>query len=199
MKIINVEQMSPEWFAIKLGTPSASNFSDIITTKGEPSKSAKKYMYRLAGEFVSQTYEESYQNAAMLRGIELEVEARQLYAIINEVEVEQVGFCLEEKPYRAGASPDGMVGKDGIIEIKCPSAAVHVEYLLNGKMPSTYYQQVQGQLLVTGRKWCDFVSYYPGIKPFILRVLPDPEFQVKLQVQLEIFTSELKEIITKIK
>ena len=191
-----MDQGSPEWFAIRCGVPSASHFKEIVTSKGEPSKSAEKYMFKLAGEFVSGHPEETYQSGAMARGCELEEEARQLYQIINDVEVKEVGFC-KEGGY--GCSPDGLINKDGMLEIKCPSAAVHVEYLLKGKLPTTYLQQVQGQMLVTGRKYCEFVSYYPGIKPFIIRVNRDEVFLAKLKTELKLFCLNLNETINKIK
>jgi len=196
MKTINCEQRSQEWYAARLGVPSASSFDKILTTKGEPSKQAKKYMYKLAGEILSGTSEETYQNGAMLRGIELEAEARNLYKMINDVEVEEVGFCLSDG---YGCSPDGLVGKDGLIEIKCPTMSVHVEYLLDGTLPSDYFQQTQGQLLVTGRKWCDFVSHYPAIKPLIIRVERDEVFIKKLESELKVFCSELNDIVKKLK
>lgn len=196
MEIFDCIQGEEDWFKARLGIPTSSSFDKIITTAGLPSKSAEKYMFKLAGEFVSGKSEETYQNAAMQRGTELEDEARQLYQIVNDVEVEQVGFCLAEG---YGCSPDGLVGKDGMLEIKCPSVSVHVEYLLKGKLPTAYFQQVQGQMLVTERKFCEFISYYPGIKPFIIRVERDEEFLAKLEVELEKFCAELKETINKIR
>jgi hypothetical protein len=196
MKIINVEQRSPEWYAARLGVPSASNFDKIVMVKGERSKQAEKYMYKLAGEILSGTAEESYQNAAMQRGTELEAEARNLYQMINDVEVEEVGFCITDG---YGCSPDGFVGDDGLIEIKCPQMATHVGYLLDAKAPTDYFQQTQGQLLVTGRKWCDFVSHYPAIKPLIVRVERDEKFLKALKSELESFCQELKDIVEKLK
>lgn len=196
MEIIDCIQGSEEWFAARCGVPSASNFDKIVTSKGEPSTQAKKYMYKLAGESVSGIAEETYKNAAMERGTILEDEARQLYQIINDEEVKQVGFCKEEG---YGCSPDGMVLFQGMLEIKCPSAAVHVEYLLKETLPTTYIQQVQGQMLVTGSKWCDFMSYYPGIKPFIIRVERDEPFISKLKSELDKFCAELKSVIERIK
>lgn len=188
--------MSPEWFAIRCGIPTASNFDKIITTKGEPSTQRKKYMYRLAGEAVSGKAEETYQNAIMLRGIEMEQEARNLYELTNECNVEEVGFCLADGGY--GASPDGLVGMDGSLEIKCPIISTHVEYLLSGKLPSAYFQQVQGQMFVAETEWCDFVSYYPSLKPLIIRVERDEDFIDKLETELKGFTEELKQIIKQI-
>jgi putative phage-type endonuclease len=198
MKILNFEQLSPEWHAIRLGRPSASKFDMIVTADGSPSKQRQKYLYQLAGEKVSGISPETYQNDAMLRGIELESEARKFYEIVTENVVTQVGFCLSDCE-KYGASPDGMIGEEGLLEIKCPIISTHVGYLLTNKIPTEYYQQTQGQLLVTGRKWVDFVSYYPGIKPLILRSVRDEGFIYLLKNELERFCKELEEVTDKIK
>lgn len=196
MRIVECLQGSNEWLGARCGIPSASNFDLIVTIKGEPSKQRTKYLYRLAGEVITGIPEESYQNGAMQRGIELEAEARDLYRLIAENEVTEVGFCLAEG---YGASPDGLVGDKGLLEIKCPSMAVHIGYLLEGVLPLDYFQQVQGQLLVTSREWCDFVSYYPGLKPLIVRVTRDEAFLKLLEAELKKFVKELKEVVNKIK
>lgn len=198
MKIITCEQRSDEWFAARLGVPTASSFDKIVTMKGDPSKQAQKYLYKLAGEKVSGKAEETYQNAAMQRGVELEDEARQLYQMITDTQVEQVGLCLADGAHVYGCSPDGLVGKDGGMEIKCPTISTHVEYLLGNILPTEYFQQVQGSLLVTARKWWDFMSYYPGLKPLIIRVTPDKVFHKALKAELEVFCTGLTEIINKI-
>lgn len=199
MKIISAEQGTPEWLFARCGIPSASNFDKILDTSGKPSKQRTKYLFQLAGERVTGKVEETYQNATMLRGKEMEAEARQFYELTNGVMVEQVGFCITEGKVVYGASPDGMVGTEGLLEIKCPLIYTHVGYLLVGALPSDYIQQVQGQLLVTGREWCDFVSYYPGLKPLVVRVEPDKKLQKALAVELELFCKELDEIAEKIR
>ncbi len=199
MKIINCDQRSNEWFQAKLGIPSASNFDKIITASGKPSAQSKNYMYKLAGEKVSNFVEEGHQSAAMLRGIELEEEARQMYQIVSGNEVEQVGFCITEGEAVFGCSPDGLIGDDGLVEVKCPLIHTHVGYLMDNKLPNEYFQQVQGQLLVTGRKWCDFVSYFPGLKPLIVRVERDNEFLKLLEAELVLFCKKLTETIEKLK
>ena len=198
MKIIEVTQGTPEWFAAKCGIPSASNFDKILTTKGEISKQRTKYMYQLAGETITGISEESYQNANMLRGKEMEAEARELYSLITGKKVKEVGFCLAEG---YGASPDGLVGKKGLLEIKCSIMATHVGYLLDhfATPPIEYFLQLQGQLLVTERDWVDFMSYYPGLKPLIIRVKREEKFLKVLKIELEVFCAELKEVIVKIK
>ena len=198
MKIIQCQQGTEEWIKARIGTPSASNFDNTITTKGEPSKQRTKYMYRLAGEFVSGRAEETFQSLAMAKGVETEAEARSVYEMATGEKVEQVGFCLHDT-INAGCSPDGLVGKNGGLELKCPLVATHVSYLLDGKLPTEYFTQVQGSLFITGLKWWDFMSYSAGLKPFITRVKPDATFHAALEVELRLFTRELQEIINKIK
>jgi len=195
----SIVQGSPEWLAEKAGRPSSSQFGEIITPGGAPSKQATKYLYALAGERLIGKKAESYQNATMLRGSEMEAEARQFYEVVNDVEVKQVGLCFHDEKKRFCTSPDGLVGEDGLLEIKCPSLPVAVEYLLNGTLPNIYLPQCQGQLFVSGRKWVDFLSYYPGLKPLILRVPRDNVFIAKLQRLLDDFCDELDEIERKLR
>jgi len=193
MKILDIVQQTPEWFKEKAGRPSASNFDSIITNDGKPSKQRTKYLYQLAGERITGIREESYQNAAMTRGIEMEAEARQYYELLNNVEVQQVGLCITDDGLVA-CSPDGLVGKDGGLEIKCPTLPTHVEYLYKGGLVEKYFQQVQGSLFVSGRKWWDLISYYPGLKPVIIRVTPDKTFLTALKVELALFCIELNKL-----
>ena len=198
MKIIQCNQGTPEWFEVRCGLPTCSNFDKIVTTKGLPSKQKEKYLWKVAGEAITRVPEETYQNFAMARGIELESEARIFYELTTGLTVEQVGFCTTDDG-KVGCSPDGLVGNEGMIEVKCPTIAVHVGYLLANSVPSDYFQQLQGQLYVTGRKWVDFMSYSVGLKPLIVRIYPDEEFQIRLKEELEKFCKELKEVICLIK
>ena len=199
MKIIDCEQNSPEWFQARCGIPTASNFGLILTTKGEPSKQAIKYAYRLAGERITGKQEDTYQNGAMLRGQEMEDEARKLYQVLTEEEVQKVGFCVTTGKVKYGASPDSLVGEKGGLEIKCPIMSTHVSYLLDGTLPTDYIQQVQGNLLVTGREWWDFMSYYPAMKPFVIRVKRDEAFLKLLDEELKSFCKIVDETTEKIK
>ena len=192
-------QGSPGWMKARAGIPTASNCDKIVTTAGVASKSAKKYLYQLAAERIRGIKEETYQNAAMKRGIEFEVEARAMYAFITDQEVEVVGLCYPDEKKLCGASPDGLVGDEGIIEIKCPSSDIHVDYFLRGVLPTDYFQQTQMQLFVTGRKWVDFVSYFPGLKPLIVRAIPDTKFITALRVELEMFYQQLDEVTAKLR
>ena len=192
-------QGSDEWQKARIGIPTASEFDCLITTKGEPSKSRLKYLYKLSAERITGIKENGYKNENMERGNILEAEARAFYELENSCEVEQVGICYLDEKKQVACSPDGLVGKDGLIEIKCPLSYTHVSYLLGGVLPIEYFQQIQGQLYITGRKWCDFFSHYPGIKPFVFRVMPDKGFMANLDVELRKFLKELDEITKQIR
>ena len=195
MIAVDVQQQTAEWFAEKCGVPSASNFSKIIQSNGKPSKQRQKYLYQLAGECISGIREESYQNASMIRGIEMEDEARKLYELVTEETVEQVGICYFDEKKLLSCSADGLIGADGGLEIKCPIMSTHVGYLLNGGLPSEYFQQIQGSLYITGRKWWAFMSYYPSIKPLIINIERDEKFISALDSELRTFSKELEDII----
>ena len=191
-------QRSDEWHKARCGVPTGSKFSEIVTTKGEPSKSAIKYMYKLAAEIISGEVEPSFQSYDMIRGTELEPEARAVYEMENETEVIVPGFQLHLSGLYGG-SADGLIGDDGMIEMKCPKASTHIEYLEKSKFPTDYFQQVHGYMMIYGRQWCDFFSYYPGLKPFQIRVYPDVEFQKKLHYELVRFNEELQALIEKVR
>jgi len=187
MEIIrDIEQGSDEWLKLRLGIATASNFSDIVTSTGEISKSISKYALQLASQFLIEEQEESYKSADMMRGNEIEPEAREAYQEFTFNSVEQVSFI---KCGDYGYSPDGLVGDDGLIEIKCPNQITHTKYLFEDRLPVEYVQQVQGGLFVSSRKWCDFVSYHPNFKEdkklFIKRVYRDEEFIKKLEIGIK--------------
>ena len=197
MKIIkNIDQGSQEWLNLRLGKITASNFDKIITSTGKPSASAKEYMEELAGELLMDKAEEGFKSEAMIRGNELEEEARQAYEENKLCKVEEVTIIDCNK---WAYSPDGLIGDDGLIEIKCPLAKTHSKYIINNKLPSKYKAQVQGGLFVSGRKWCDFVSYNPNFKDdyklFIVRVFRDEEFIEKLEKELVACDLKKQEIL----
>ena len=193
----DILQGSPEWFSLKCGTPGASSFDKIITTKGEPSKQAVDYRYQLAAEAITGRVEQGYQSTAMAMGIERESESRALYELICGVDVRQVGFIFHDtKMY--GCSPDGLCETWGL-EMKNVLPKTQVKYLLDGKLPTDYFQQVQGSMLVTGFDRWDFMSYSPGLDPLIIQCEPDLTFQGKLKDQLEVFCLELVKLIKKVK
>ena len=199
MKYIDVEQGTEAWFKARCGHPTASCFDKIVDTKGNRSKQFEGYLYQLAGERITKKPEETYQSEAMKRGKELEDEARQLYGIIRKVKVEKTGLYLTEGRCVYGASPDGKVkNQKRLLEAKCPIMKTHVYYLYKNQLPLDYFQQTQGQNLVTGMA-VDFMSYYTGLKPLIISVKPDLKFQAKLKRELELFCAELDRIVRIIK
>ena len=198
MIIETFEQLSPEWFSARAGIPTSSCFDKIVTAKGEPSKSAKNYMYQLAGERLAGVKTDTYQNAAMLRGIELQGEAVALFKFLKDAEIQEVGLCYPNDKKRYSCSPDGLLTLEGL-EIKCPLIHTHVGYLLAGTLPTDYFQQVQGSMLVTGYPAWWFMSYYPGLPPLILWINRDDAFCARLKVALDEFCDELDAITAKLK
>jgi len=194
---LDVIQGGPEWFMARAGTPSASNFDKIVTTKGEPSKQAKNYLYELAGERIAGPKPETYQSAAMSRGLDLQAEASAYFELVMGVEVQQTGICYADDK-RFSCSPDGLMENCGL-EIKCPLIHTHVGYLLAGVLPTDYFQQVQGSMLVMGFSHYWFCSYYPGLPALILDVQRDWVFTAKLSVALKDFCNELDSVENKLR
>lgn len=184
MLVSNFEQGSNEWLQSRLGKPTASNFGKLITPTGKPSTSAEGYINELIAQRITGELPEFYTNAAMERGNELEPAAKALYEFINDVEVAEVGLCLHDT-LDCGASPDGLIGVDGGIEIKCPLPHTHIAYLREGVVPGKYIPQIQGCLWITGREWWDFMSYHPAMEDLIVRVERDNEYIKKLADQVE--------------
>ena len=157
-----IVQGSPEWFAARLGKVTASKVSDVVAkTKSGWGASRANYMAALIAERLTQTPADSFSNAAMQWGTEQEPLARVAYEFFTGRDVEQVGFVDHPTIPMTGASPDGLVGTDGLVEIKCPNTATHIDTLLDGKVPGKYVIQMQWQMACTGRQWCDFVSFDP--------------------------------------
>jgi len=196
-----MEQRSPEWFAARLGKVTASRVADVIAkTKTGYSASRDNYMAQLVCERMTGTQGESYTNAAMQWGTDQEPLARAAYEATQDVLVDETGFVIHPRIQEAGASPDGLVGMFGLIEIKCPNTATHIETILSDKVPGKYITQMQWQMACTERQWTDFVSYDPrmpeGLQLFIQRVDFDPEYVKTLETDVIAFLCELE---TKIK
>ena len=194
----DIEQGSPQWFQEHAGKPGASSYNKIVTTRGEPSKQANDYALQLAGEYLLGTVEYGYTSFAMQRGIEMEAEAREYYEFINDVEVQQVGMIYKDERQDRLCSPDGLMDGKGL-EIKSPMLKAHIKYLLGGKLPTEYFCQVQGSLYITGFETWDFMSYYPGLKPFLITVRRDEKFISALATELDKFIDNLILTIRKIK
>lgn len=195
MKIVDCIQGTEEWFEARLGFVTASNFDKVLNKK----TGRGLYMRKVAAERLTGLREESYKNEIMEAGSETEQEARHYYEIANDCDVKQVGFVMRDDS--VGGSPDGLISKDGLLEIKCPLSSTHIEIIMSGKMPTVHIPQVQGLLWVTERKWCDFVSYDSRVlsQPmFTVRVERDVEYFKKLAGEVGVFVSELKAMIDKI-
>lgn len=181
MIIHNVEQGSEEWFQIRLGLPTASRFSDIVTpAKCELSKSRHKYLYELVAEKLIKERECNFSNEWLERGNELENEARQMYQLLTDNGVKEVGIITDDD-IKVGASPDGLIGEAGGLEIKCPKASTLVKYYIKDELPLEYKLQVMGNLWLSGREWWDFFAYHPKVKPFYKRVYRDEKCIKKLK------------------
>ena len=192
MIIHDVEQNSEEWLKLRSGMPTASCFSKLVTSKGEPSKSMQGYAQTLAGELYAGHPLDSWQgNIYTDRGHELEDEAALAYEMRGP-EVNTIGF-VTDNDCMYGCSPDRTVGDDGLIEIKCLPKA-HISVLMHfdkhGKVPSDYVVQPQGQMLVTGRAWCDLVFYQPDLPMLVVRQEPDVKIMAGLRDQLQAVLAE---------
>lgn len=189
-------QGSPEWHALRLGKVTASRVSDVIAkTKTGYSASRANYMAQLIAERLTGTAAEAYTNAAMQHGTETEPEARAAYEFYQGVTVKEVAFVAHPKIDQAGCSPDGLVETGGLVEIKCPNTATHLETLLGQAVPGKYDAQMQFQMACTGRKFCDFVSYDPrmpeNMRLFIKRVPRDDAKIRELESEIAAFLLEM--------
>jgi len=199
MIILDCDQQSPEWFAARAGRPTASCFDQIITPKNmKPSASAQRYLYTLAGERITGVKAESFQSAWMERGTQIEDEARTLFEIVQGREVKKVGLVYPDEKKLYSCSPDGLMEIEGL-EVKCPAMYTHVGYLLGGCLPTDYIAQVQGSMLVTGYPAWWFLSYYPGLPPFMVKVYRDDAFCARLRIELESFCERLDEVEAKLR
>ena len=200
MKIINCDQRAEQWFAEKLGKPSASCFDRIITAKGAASKQSDGYLYELAGQKITGQHEEGYTSSAMQRGIDLEDEARDLCELVTGLNVRQVGLIYEDNE-RYLCSPDGLImDQSAGLEIKSPIMKTHVGYLLdNDALVKAYWHQIQGSMLVTGFSNWWAMSYYPAMPPVIITIERDAAFCAALKKALDQFCDDLDQLTEKIR
>ena len=190
MITLNVEQGSAAWLAVRRGIPTASQFDKLITAKKlQPSEQAPKYRNLLLAEWLLGANLDEDASQFMERGSALEEGAFDFYEMRQDVDVERVGFVLRDDR-RTGCSPDGLVGADGGLELKCPSPQVHLGYLLDG-MGDAYKAQVQGCLLICEREWWDWLSYHPTLPPVLVRCYRDEPFLKALSGILNAFCDHL--------
>ena len=194
MIVHNVDQGTPEWKLLRLGKPTASEFSRLVTSKGVRSASLEGYAREMASEqYAGKSLSDFDGNTWMDRGRALEADAIALYEFTHDVTVQRVGFCTDDAE-RYGCSPDALVGDDAGLEIKCLKAERHIEavqyHAKHKREPSGYIQQVQGGLFITGRAHWDLMFYNPDLPPLIIRIAPDPTFHAALATALDAVITE---------
>ena len=197
-----LEQGSLEWRMARLGHISGSSISDVMS-KGKGITRKNLMMKLLAERLTGTTADNSWVSPSMEWGVEQEPFARMEYEVSRETFVEKTGFWKHPTIQWLGASPDGLVGSDGLVEIKCPNSTTHLEYIFNDEVPNTYYNQIQCQLWVTDRLWCDFISYDPRIQKeskrmFVKRCIRDDKLIAEMEVEVKAFLAELDNLITKL-
>lgn len=198
------EQRTDEWFAARLGKVTASRVADLMaTTKTGYAASRDNLMAQLVVERLTGQQQESYTNASMQWGTEQEPFARAAYEIATGQMVDECGFVPHPTIANAGASPDGLVGADGLVEIKCPNTAGIIDALLTQTVPGKYNTQMQMQMACTGRAWCDYVVFDPRMPAkaqlFIKRVPRDPAFIQKMETEIVKFLGELDAKVNQLK
>ena len=193
----NISQNTDEWLELRRGKFTASIFNDLFMK--ETTATYQNALYKVAYERMTNDVPESYTNYDMQRGHDLQPEAQAMYELETFNKVHNGGFFTHSD--FVGASPDGLIGEDGLIEIKCPKYNTMIGYLLNSyrkKVPLEYMRQIQGQLYITNRKWCDFASYHPKLRPLIIRVERDEEMISEIQTILLDSTNRAIQIIKKL-
>ena len=191
-----MEQRTEEWFAARMGKVTASRVADVIAkTKTGYSTSRENYLAQLVCEVLTGKPAESFTNAAMQWGVDQEPLARAAYESHQNVLVDEVGFLIHPTIWQSGASPDGLVGEFGMVEIKCPNTATHIDTLLTQTVPGKYNTQMQWQMACAGRHWCDYVSFDPrmpsDLQLFVKRVEYDPPYVAMLEKEVMQFLGDL--------
>ena len=204
MTTANLEQGSQEWLLARCGKVTASRVADIMAkTKSGYSASRGNYMAELVCERLTGVPTDTFKSAAMEWGTAQEPHARAAYEAVGGVLVEEVGFVPHPSIPDAGASPDGLVKDNGLIEIKCPYTATHIDTLLSGKVPDRYNTQMQWQMACTGRVWCDYVSYDPrmpeNMRLFLTRVFRDQSAILAMETEVLTFIHELTDKVAALK
>lgn len=196
-----MEQRSPEWYAARLGKVTGSQVSSVLAKKDSATRA--NYLSELVVERLTGQQQEFYMNEAMQHGVDTEPEARMAYESAKNVLVDELGFCDHSIIANFGVSPDGLVGEDGLIEIKCPNSKTHIDTLLSKKAPNKYIPQMMAQMACTGRKWCDFVSFDPrlpeDLQLFVVRIDRDDQYIANLEKEVSAFLAEVDETVIKLK
>lgn len=191
-----MDQRTDEWYAARLGKVTASRVADLMAqTKSGYSASRANYMAELICERLTGERAEKFSNSAMQWGTDTEPQARAAYSFMTDADVAECGFVDHPSIPMFGASPDGLVGADGLVEIKCPNPATHIETLMGEAVPAKYVTQMQVQMACTGREWCDFVSFDPrlpsDLQLFVKRVARSEEAITNIEAETVKFLAEI--------
>lgn len=198
-----LEQGSDAWKQIRLGRVTASNIADVMS-KGRGGESTTRYKYkmRLVAERLTGLAQDSYSNSAMDWGREQEQFAASAYEVSRGTLLDKTGFWIHPEIEWLGVSPDRLVDSDGLVEIKCPNTSTHLQYRLDNRVPPEYVKQIQCQLFVTGRQWCDFVSFDPRVTKrnqlFVCRMDRDEELIAEIRAEVVTFLVEVDSIVNKL-
>ena len=201
---LDTPQRSEAWINARLGKVTASRVADLMAkTKTGYSASRANYMAQLVCERLTGQQQESYSNAAMQWGTDTEPQARAAYEFLTDAVVEETGFVMHPTIPDFGASPDGLIGAEGMLEIKCPNTATHLDTLLSETVPGKYVTQMQVQMACSGRAWCDFVSFDPRLpaelQMWVRRVPRDDEAIAEIEAETVKFLGELAEKVAALK
>lgn len=201
---VEIKQGTDDWKKLRLGKVTASRVSDVMSKiKSGESASRKNYKMDLVVERLTGIPTSSFTNSAMAWGTETEPLARMAYEVFKGVFVDQVAFCNHPTIEWFGCSPDGLVGSEGNLEIKCPNTATHIDYLLAGVPPAKYVPQMQTQMACTGRLWTDFVSYDPRLPPelqlFVVRLNRDDAYIQEIEAEVKQFLDEVQQVYSQLK
>jgi predicted phage-related endonuclease len=193
----NIEQGSPEWHGLRRGVLTSTAIRTLITPTGKLADNDKTraHVYEVAAQRINGRTEDTYMSFDMMRGHTEEILARELYAQHYEP-VSECGFVVNDSlGFPVGYSPDGLVGEDGVIEIKSAKAKIQVQRIADGVIPTEHIAQVQTGLWVTGRQWCDFISYSNGMKMMVVRVNADPAYHALIEAAAKAFEAKVAEVI----
>jgi putative phage-type endonuclease len=199
-----MDQRSAEWFAARLGKATASKIADVLAkTRSGPAASRANYAAQLICERLTGTPTETFSNAAMQWGTDNEAEARDAYRIFRLCEVTEIGFVDHPTIAMAGASPDGLVGDEGLVEIKCPNTATHIETLRTKSVPGKYVTQMMWQMACTNRAWCDFASFDPRMpeemRLIVIRLHRCAETIAEMEAEVAKFLAEVEEAVASLR
>src|SRR5580692_6655166 len=199
--LVDVIQQTPEWLKMRVGAITASRLADVMAKlkKGGDSQARKNYKVELVCERITELKYEHYVSPAMQWGIDNEPLARNAYEVETGIETQPGGIALHDRIKWLMASPDGLVGEDGLVEFKCPTTATHIEYISAGVVPPEYHWQMLCQMACSGRQWCDFVSFDPrmpySLQLFIRRMERDEARIAEMEAEVEKFIGEIEDSI----